>query len=48
MRFIGEQGREGSEQVHAYFAGLNAQYVEPRLVDAFRELRLAEQYDDRP
>ena len=29
-------------------SGLNAHYVGPRLVDAFRELRLAEQYDDRP
>jgi TDG/mug DNA glycosylase family protein len=29
-------------------SGLNAHYAGPRLVDAFRELRLAEQYDDRP
>lgn len=29
-------------------SGLNAHYVGPLLVDAFRELRLAEQYDDRP
>jgi double-stranded uracil-DNA glycosylase len=29
-------------------SGLNAHYVGPKLVDAFRELRLAEQYDDRP
>lgn len=29
-------------------SGLNAHYVGPKLVDAFRELRLAEQHDDRP
>ena len=29
-------------------SGLNAHYVGPRLADAFRELRLAEQSDDRP
>ena len=29
-------------------SGLNAHYVGLKLVDAFRELRFAEQYDDRP
>jgi double-stranded uracil-DNA glycosylase len=29
-------------------SGLNAHYVGPKLVDAFRDLRLAEQYDHRP
>jgi len=29
-------------------SGLNAWWTTPRLVAAFRELRLAEQYDDRP
>ncbi|HEX7266897.1 MAG TPA: mismatch-specific DNA-glycosylase, partial [Streptosporangiaceae bacterium] len=29
-------------------SGLNAHYVGPRLVEAFEDLRLAEQHDDRP
>jgi hypothetical protein len=47
MRFIGEQRPEGGV-VQPYFEGLNAHYVGPRLVEAFEDLRLAEQHDDRP
>jgi hypothetical protein len=40
MRFIGGQEPEGYGQVQEYFEGLNALWTTPKLIEAFREMRL--------